>query len=316
MRLHRLMIGAMLSVIGTYLSAAGCDITGLQTVSLGNGLSSYDVFSSTQASSINPAGLSCTALPLLVLSTGNYYIKATVTSANGFLLKKTPATPDGIPYVAAASSNNDYIFTGTNSIDYIEKNIATTLNRYSNLPMYFRTSPGANVAAGSYSDTLTIRWQWKVCTFIGLLNLCVGTDSDNKTTTIKINMNVANDCQLKVPTVNFMPAAFPANFSAVTNNIQVNCTKGTTYYVGIDNGDYASGGRRQMSKDSSNFLQYDIFALPSNTLWTDTISGQVSSVGTGSAILNNHPFSTRIYPDQTPKPAGNYRDQVRINVYY
>lgn len=316
MRRHRLIIGAMLNVMGTYLNAAGCDIMGLQTVSLGNGVSSYDVFSSTQASSINPAGLSCTALPLLLLSTGNYYIKATVTSANGFLLKKTPATNEVIPYVAAASSNNDYIFTGTNSIDYIEKNIATMGNRYSNLPMYFRTSPGANVAAGSYSDILTIRWQWKVCTVLGFLGLCLGTDSDNKTTTLKINLNVANDCQLKVPTVNFVPAAFPASFSAVTNNIEVNCTKGLTYYIGIDQGDYASGGRRQLSKDSSNFLQYDIFSLPSNTLWTDTISGQVSGTGTGTSDLNTHPFSTRIYPVQTLKPAGIYRDQVRINIYY
>ena len=35
------------------------------------------------------------------------------------------------------------------------------------MPLYFRTTPGANVPAGTYTDVLTITWVYRFC-YVGL----------------------------------------------------------------------------------------------------------------------------------------------------
>jgi spore coat protein U-like protein len=241
------------------------------------------------------------------------YAKATANSANNFTLKN--AAGDRIAFTASATPDGSAQFTQGGTIDYLSPSILSLLG---NTPLYLRTEPGANVSAGTYTDTLTLNWDWSICTGIAISGLCLGRDRGTGTSTVQISLVVTNDCRVSVPEIIFGAAAFPADFSPVNHRFQISCTKGTIYYVGIDSGDHPSGGRRQMvGSNSANKLQYDIFNSQTNQLWTDTVAGRVSAIGDGNQTPSqNFPFRASIYADQPAQPAGIYKDQVRVNVYF
>lgn len=61
-----------------------------------------------------------------------------------------------------------------------------------------------------------------------------------------------------------------AGFGTVNQGINVSCTKGSSYTVGLDDGQNVSAGRRRMKSAANNYLAYDIFKSAGTVRWGAT----------------------------------------------
>nr|WP_228377252.1 spore coat U domain-containing protein [Pectobacterium parmentieri] len=179
------------------------------------------------------------------------------------------------------------------------------------MPIYIRTSTGNNIAAGTYTDVVTIKWDYSICS-LGVLFACI-LDRGTTTSTLNITMTITNDCQItSAPNVSFGIAAFPADFVAVNNNLGVNCTQLGAYTVKLISTHPDDANWRRMTATVGGtpyYLQYQLYRT-GNIAWTETNDHS----GTGTGMTQNIPYTARINASQANKPEGTYKDTVTINV--
>ncbi|WP_233965508.1 Csu type fimbrial protein [Pectobacterium versatile] len=179
------------------------------------------------------------------------------------------------------------------------------------IPIYIRTSIGNNVAAGTYTDTVTIKWDYRLCS-LGALGLCV-YEEGTTTSTLNITMNITNDCQItSAPNVSFGIAAFPADFAAVNSSLGVRCTLLGAYTVKLVSTHPDDANWRRMTATVGGtpyYLQYQLYRT-GNIAWTETNDYS----GTGTGITQSIPYTARINASQASQPEGAYKDTVTINV--
>ncbi|VVN79427.1 hypothetical protein PS712_00975 [Pseudomonas fluorescens] len=300
-----------------------CSVVGTTPVAFGS-ISSIAVRTSSQASSTLNGGLSCTG-SLLSLLTSNDHFYATVTSSKTGLVGPTG---DVIGYTLYANNSTSYPITRGVQFDFARNGIIDALGLLGSVvpktvPLYLRTTLGSNVAAGVYSETLSIFWSWDYCSGIGIGSICVGRDISSGTTTLTVTLTVANDCTITAPNIAFGSAPVVSAFPPVTGQtVNLACTKGSAYTVGLGDGQNAVsvGGRRRMVS-GGNYLAYDIFKSAGTTRWgsvgsarrasTDAEVNPGNGLGTGSQVFN---YNARVYTDQATPPAGTYLDSVVLDV--
>jgi spore coat protein U-like protein len=300
-----------------------CSVVTTTPVAFGS-LSSIALRTTSQSSSTTNAGLSCTG-SLLSLLTSSDHFYATVTSTQTGLLGPTG---DIIGYTLYANNSSSYPLTRGVAYDFARNGIIDALGLLGSVvpktvPIYLGTTLGSNVAAGIYSETLSIAWSWNYCSGIGAGSLCLGRDTGSGNTTLTVNLTVANDCTITAPNISFGSAPVISAFTAVTGQtINLACTKGSAYTVGLGDGLQAVsvGGRRRMIS-GSNYLAYDIFKSAGTTRWgsvgaarrasSDAEVNPGNGLGTGSQVFN---YNAKIYTDQTTPPAGTYLDSVVLDV--
>jgi spore coat protein U-like protein len=287
-------------------------------------VSSIAVRTTSQSSSTVNAGLRCTGSLVSLLTTSDHFW-ATVTSSQSGLLGPTG---DVIGYTLYANNSTSYPLTRGTPFDFARNGIIDALGLLGSVipksvPLYLGTTIGSNVAAGVYSETLSIFWNWDYCAGIGVGNVCLGRDTSSGTATLTVNLTVANDCTITAPNISFGSAPVVSAFTPVTGQtINLACTKGSAYTVGLNDGQNAVsvGGRRRMVSGGS-YLAYDIFKSAGTTRWGSVGSARRASadaeinpgngLGTGSQVFN---YNARIYNDQTTPPAGTYLDSVVLDV--
>ncbi|AIU89153.1 Csu type fimbrial protein [Pectobacterium odoriferum] len=179
------------------------------------------------------------------------------------------------------------------------------------MPIYIRTSIGNNVSAGTYTDTVTIKWDYRLCS-VGLLGACI-YEEGSTTSTLNITMTITNDCQItSAPNVSFGIAAFPADFAAVNSSLGVRCTLLGAYTVKLVSTHPDDANWRRMTATvggAPSYLQYQLYRT-GNIAWTETNDYS----GTGTGITQSIPYTARINASQASKPEGAYKDTVTINV--
>ncbi|MEH3105809.1 MAG: spore coat U domain-containing protein [Sphingomonas fennica] len=101
-------------------------------------------------------------------------------------------------------------------------------------------------------------------------------------------------------------------------NLNVTCTQGTTFAVGLGDGANATGGQRRMKgANGAQYLAYDLFRDSAGTqrfgdsITTQRLTGQV---GLGS-LANTVAVYGGIAGGQAA-PADAYSDTVPITIYY
>lgn len=300
-----------------------CSVPGTTPAAFGS-ISSIAVRTTTQSSSTLNAGLSCTG-SLLSLLTSNDHFYATITSTQSGLLGPTG---DVIGYTIYANNSTSYPVTRGTAYDFARNGIIDALGLLNGttpktVPLYLGTTIGSNVAAGVYTETLSIFWNWNYCSGIGIGSVCLGRDINSGTATLTVNLTVSNDCTITAPNIAFGSAPVISAFTPVTGQtINLACTKGSAYTVGLSDGQnpVGVGGRRRMIS-GSNYLAYDIFKSAGTTRWgsvgserrasTDAEVNPGNGLGTGSQIFN---YNAKIYTDQTTPPAGTYLDNVVLDV--
>ncbi|MGC5702027.1 spore coat protein U domain-containing protein [Pseudomonas sp. NFXW11] len=288
-------------------------------------VSSILVRTTSQPASTTNAGLSCTG-SLLSLLASNDHFYATITSVTSGLVGPTG---DVINYTLYANNSTSYPITRGVQFDFARNSIIDLLGLLGSptvaktVPIYMGTLTGSNVAAGIYSETLSIFWSWNYCSGIGALGVCLGRDIGSGTQSLTVNMTVSNDCVITAPNISFGSAPVISAFATVSGQtINLACTKGSAYTVGLSDGQnpVSVGGRRRMVS-SGNYLAYDIFKSAGSTRWGSVGSARRSStdaevnpgngLGTGSQIFN---YNAKIYTDQSTPPAGTYIDNVVLDV--
>lgn len=300
-----------------------CGVVATAPAAFGS-INSTLVRTTVQNASTTNAGLQCTgSLLSLLVSTDHIY--ATITATTGGLVGPTG---DVIPYTIYANNTTSYPITRGTQFDFARNNLADALgllngNTPKTVPLYLRTVVGANVAAGTYTETLNIAWAWNYCSGIGLGSICLGRDTGSGNQTVTVTLTVTNDCQITTPNISFGSAPVVAGFATVNQSVSLSCTKGSAYTVGLDDGQNVSGGRRRMKSGTSNYLGYDIFKSAGTTRWGSVGAARRSSsdadvnpgngTGTGSQVFN---YNAKVYTDQATPPAGSYLDNVILDVAF
>ena len=308
----------LLCCLAAFEAKAGCTVAGVASPASYGPISSTLVRTAAQSTSSSNAGLTCTAGGISLL--GEAYFKATITSSNSGMVGPTG---DVIAYTIDASNSIAKPITRGQAFDFSSNGLLGA-TAPSMIPLYFTTAVN-NVAAGVYTETLNVRWDWSYCTGLGVLGICLGYDTgSNKISTLTVSMTVANDCTISAPSISFGSAPVVSAFSTVSQTVSVNCTKGSAYTVGLGDGTHpvSVGGRRQMMS-GGNYLAYDIFQSAGTTRWGSVGAARRASttaevnpgtgLGSGSQIFN---YNARIYTDQATPPAGTYTDSVVLDVSF
>ncbi len=287
-------------------------------------LNSTLVRTTVQSASTLNSGLQCTGSLLSLLTSGDHFY-ATITPASGGLVGPTG---DVINYTLYADNSTSYPITRGVAFDFARNGILDLLGLLNGttpkaVPLYLRTQVGSNVAAGVYREILTVAWSWNYCSGIGVGSLCLGRDIGSGSQTLSVTLTVSNDCQITTPNINFASAPVVAGFGTVNQSISLSCTKGSSYTVGLDDGQNVSGGRRRMKSSANDYLAYDIFKSAGTVRWGSVSTARRSSsdadvnpgagTGTGSQVFN---YNAKVYTDQATPPAATYTDSVILDVQF
>lgn len=304
--------------------AAGCQTsTPTPSASFGT-VTSIMINNNPQNTSISNAGVQCGGSLLNVLGAPGY-IRGLVTTTNG--AKLINGTGDSISYQIFADSGHTVPITPGTIINYYNATLLNLLglagSNNAPLRLYFLRPNvgGLNLSSGTYTDKVTVQWSWSICPLVSIGNICVGTpDTGTTTAIINLSLTITNDCIVAAPDLNFGSAPLVSAFSPVTQTINVQCTKGTIYTVGLSDGINALSGQRRLA-NGTNYMNYEIYQGSSgNTRWGST-SGQSRSsssadvnpgAGTGSSN-QGFVYTAKILPGPTP-PAKVYTDTIIINI--
>ncbi|WP_321891684.1 spore coat U domain-containing protein [Burkholderia cenocepacia] len=313
--LGRLILTTALGLLGSLQAHADCTATSPQPAAFGT-VTSFAIKNQRQSTSSPNSGVSCSGAIGAFLVVGNV-IYGTLSSANNGAL--IGPTGDRVPYTLYADKNYTTVLDLGTRYDWATTQSLSILgiggDSSAPLPLYAVTSIGSNVAAGTYTDTLTIDWSWHVCGGVGIL-ICLGWNDGSSTVVMPVTLTVTNDCTISAPDVSFGIAPTVSSFAPVNGNLSLTCTKGMVYTVGLSPGNNAAtGGRRQMASGASR-LQYDLYGAGGNTVWGQATNRVNSSGAADGQSSQQFPYVARIYPDQATPPVGTYTDSVIVDVRY
>lgn len=304
------------SVLFSPASFAGCTASS-SSASFGS-VSSFSLASQKQLIE-SGTGFTCSGSILTLLTTNTI----TLTFSNS--ANSTGSTPrlynsstgSYIPYTICGDSACSTTYSIGSTKTWSSTSLLGLLGLFNSsdgtLPLYLKTTDGINVPAGTYTDTLALLWNYKICS-IGIALGCL-YETGTATSTITVSLVVTNDCAIdSAPDVNFGNAALPVDFTKVSTSLGVRCTKNASYKVYLASSNAPSGNWRQMSATTSSgtsFLQYQL--LQSNgAVWAENYA--LSQIGSGSTQAL--PYTAIVNPNQNNQPAGSYSDTITVTVSY
>ena len=143
--------------------------------------------------------------------------------------------------------------------------------------------------------------------------------AQSTTGSLTVNATVAENCTVNSPTLNFGASVdvLGGNTDA-TATINVTCTVGTAFYVGLGDGNDFSGGSRRMEHGSTpgDFLTYELYRNSDRDERfgdTDDTTDRMGEIGQGSSADPIIVYG-RIPSGQTTATVGAYSDTVAITV--
>lgn len=303
-------------LIGLGSAAQAACVTSSQSLTF-TSASSYTVQSGGITVISGAGGLSCTGSLLSVLGSG--YARATITSAKGFKLGNGS---DQIHYRVSADPNGTYTFSQGGTIDYMNPTLVSLLGLFNNnsfnAPLYAAITGTPNVSAGTYTDTLTVQWNWYICNGVQIGQLCVFYETGNTSISVTVTLVVSQDCRINAPNVNFGSVALASQFQPVAQAVLVDCTKNSSYNVSFSNGNGGSARPwRTMSDGAGNSLQYNIYRTDGTTIWDQTNPMASATLGTGSTTPGQvQSYVAKVNTAQTTPPAGSYSDTVSVVITF
>ncbi|QHM72415.1 Csu type fimbrial protein [Mixta intestinalis] len=286
----------------------------------------------TASTSSTTANVNCgSGSTLTLLSSNNITLQLASASAvsgnRGALIRAGATGGDAIPVQLCTAANCATEMTiGATPITYSSSQLLNLIGLLGGLnfsiPLYLRTLPGQVVAAGNYTLTLNLAVTYRICTGVAALGICLAGQDQNGSGTIPITLSltITNDCTtITAPNVSFGSAPLVSGFSSVSQSINVVCTKGSTYTVGLSNGNYANGGVRNMA-NGANRLSYEIYKGSSSNRWgpvgTERQASSNATAVSSDGLTRTFPYTARILTTQNTPSAGNYTDSVVVDLSF
>ncbi|MFS3135916.1 spore coat protein U domain-containing protein [Gluconacetobacter sacchari] len=301
---------------------AACSVSTTGTTPLGS-LSSLAVSSGGSTTEIS-SGFSCNGglLSLIYTQTVNAQIQSIGALTN-------PAG-DSLPMQLCQSANCATTYTAGQTINWSETSLIGLLGLFNGingtLPLYVRIPPGSyNVSAGVYTGSVTIGWTWNVCWGIGVLGLCAGLDSQTTPVpeTIPLTFTITADCRITAPNVVFAPSPLVTAFTDIHQSLTVGCTRGSTYTVGISDGNNADSTSRAMSNGAGSLLRYEIYKQSTTDRWGSTgmqrradSTADVNPNSLDGITQQQFAYTAHILTTQPTPPAGSYNDNLVVDVQF
>ncbi|QGU86266.1 Csu type fimbrial protein [Erwinia sorbitola] len=329
MRKLLLLFSALLLTGGTLPALAACT-TPAVTASFG-GVSSFTV-NTTPATVQQNISVNCGSGVLALLSSDSIKLQLTsatavaTTGSRGALKQGSDLIPVQLCTDSACTNElaiGGTIYTMTRS-QLLGLNIGGAGQVIFNVPLYLRTMAGAVVAEGNYTVTLTVTVNYDVCTGIGLLGACLlgSQQTGSSAQLITVNMAISKDCTtITAPVVNFGSAPLVTSFTAVSQSINVICTKGSTYTVGLNNGQHAVGTQRYMTSSAGGQLAYEIYKGSGTTRWGSSVAAErmaSSAANTTSTdgLTRTFNYNAQVLTSQATPAAGAYSDMVTVDLSF
>ncbi|MDB5896183.1 MAG: hypothetical protein JWQ88_3714 [Rhodoferax sp.] len=259
----------------------------------------------------------CGSVVLSALS-GTPSLKGTLQPSQTGLTLKSGA--NAIPYQVFSNAGMTTTYAGgAIVVNLIGANVISLINGAGGqVPVYISTTPGANIPAGTYTDTLQVTWTAaNICEgLVNVLGLCLGT-LNNATTvsSLVVTLTVSNDCLITAPSVSFGSAPLVSGFPTVSQSISLLCSRSLTYTVGLGNGTAPLNGRRQMG-NGANRLAYDLYKAD-NTVWGNLAIARASGPAAADGVtVQTIPYTARVYQNQGTPAVGVYTDSVVVDVSF
>lgn len=315
-KLLRRLISIALTLGLAGAAQAAC-VTASTTMAFQAG-SSYDVRATAIPNSSSTAGLNCSGTTLTVL--GGSYARATFTSANSW--KLSAGGTDSIAYQAALDSGQTKVIAQGGTYDYMNATLLALLGLGSPnnfvAPIFAKIMASPNVEAGTYTDQITVFWDYNICRGVNVALVCIGYETGQKTVTISVSLVVSKDCRIVAPNVVFGTAALASQFGAVTQAALVDCTKNATYMVAFSSGTSPTARPwRTMSNGAGSVLQYNIYRTDGTTIWDESNPLTSTTSGTGSTTATQiQTYVAKVNPAQSSPPAGTYSDNVSVIITF
>lgn len=271
------------------------------------------------------SGLACPGVLQLLTAA---YVRVTLQNAGTLALQDGQGNQIPFQVYQDAGYNQPLVAGQPRQLDAI--NLLALGGSASAIGLYFRTNPGPNVPAGTYTATLNLRWDWAICT-VGLINLCTWSRSPGVTqncpllicgaptnwgtgSTIAVNITlvVTKACRIDtLPNVDFGANALISQFSAQQRSFAVTCTATEGYTLTFDNGqNYQAPWRRLRS--GSQYIRYNLYRNASSLIWNN--ASPLTASGTGNS--QTFTYQAIIDPGQPNAPVGVYTDNVLLIINY
>jgi spore coat protein U-like protein len=142
--------------------------------------------------------------------------------------------------------------------------------------------------------------------------------SQTQTSQFSVQMTITADCQItSAGSLSFGSAGVIATNRDGTSAIVVQCTNGTAYNVGLNEGTGtgATVATRKMTGPGAATVNYTLYSDSAHSsVWGNTVGTDTKSAnGTGAA--QSYTVYGRVLPQTTPAP-GSYSDTVTVTLTY
>lgn len=132
---------------------------------------------------------------------------------------------------------------------------------------------------------------------------------------VKIVIQNACDSTVTAGDMDFGTAGPLVTKVDTTSTINVTCTKGAPFHIGLDGGSANDINARVMSDGSGNTVGYQLYTDTTRTdVWGNTV-GTDAQAETGTGTSQDITVYGEV-PAQTTPPAGTYTDTVAVTVTY
>lgn len=181
--------------------------------------------------------------------------------------------------------------------------------------LFLETDANAIPIAATYTDTITLKWEWGYCSFGSFLG-CPGWFwySGTSITTVQVSIDVRKSCIFNGATakLNFGAQPLVSMFKPATARLDIYCTLLTPFKLYIGDGENAANGMRRMKGPGNQYIEYQLYHPG-----TDTVIATGSPLsGFGLGIMQTVAIEGRINTRQGDVPMGDYIDRPIMVIEY
>ncbi|MCA1732735.1 MAG: spore coat U domain-containing protein [Acidobacteria bacterium] len=295
--MKRLFLLVLLVCLTASAHAGNCRVSGVTPLNFG----SYSVFSG--------AGVDISGTLTVQCSPGTSAVVSLSTGGSGSYATRTLQGPSVLPYNVYADATRTLIWgsgSAGSSVATLEVPEAEPGEKEFELPFYGRLMAGADVSAGTYSDTLMMTVEW---------------DQNRRSTqALAVTATVVSECRVGSTDLDFGSydpiGTHQTQDLTAESTISVRCTKGTSASVGLSLGTNGAGSQRYMLGAAGSHLGYTLF-LNSSRTQTWNLTQRVTGVSTSKDLpLGGGLYVFGSIPGGQDVRSGTYADTVQAVVNY